>query len=51
MGADQDARSQRLTIRQAALRKGIDLIPLGDVMSGLLIGYARVSTEEQDLTA
>jgi DNA invertase Pin-like site-specific DNA recombinase len=29
----------------------VDLTPQGVVMSGLVIGYARVSTEEQDLTA
>jgi len=29
----------------------VDLTPQGVVMSGLRIGYARVSTEEQDLTA
>jgi hypothetical protein len=29
----------------------VDLTPLEFVMSELLIGYARVSTEEQDLTA
>jgi Resolvase, N terminal domain len=32
-------------------RQRIDLTRWGSHMSGLLIGYARVSTEEQDLTA